>query len=67
MDRKEEILSQTVELRTLREATGNWNAAVMLNAGIILVSFVLLFFVREPRGEREELTPPQARLGGEPG
>ena len=33
----------------LRDSTGNWNAAVMLDAGIILASFVLLLFVREPR------------------
>ena len=36
---------------TLRDATGNWTAAVMLDAGIMLVSFVLLLFVREPRGQ----------------
>jgi len=52
---------------TLRDATGDWTAAVMLDAGIILISFVLLLFVREPGGEREELTPAQARLEGEPG
>jgi MFS transporter, ACS family, D-galactonate transporter len=52
---------------TLRDATGNWTAAVMLDAGIILVSFVLLFFVREPREEEEAPVSPRARLEGEPG
>jgi MFS transporter, ACS family, D-galactonate transporter len=31
----------------LRDATGAWNAAVMLDAGIVLVGFVVLLFVRE--------------------
>ena len=35
----------------LRDVTGEWNAAVMLDAGIILVSVVLLFFVRESRAD----------------
>ncbi|HET7478454.1 MAG TPA: MFS transporter [Rubrobacteraceae bacterium] len=52
---------------TLRDATGNWNGAVMLDGAIILISFVLLLFVREPRREREEPVPAGARLGGEPG
>lgn len=52
---------------TLRDATGNWTAAVMLDAGIILVSFVLLLFVREPREEVEAPAPPRTRLGGDPG
>lgn len=52
---------------TLRDATGNWNAAVMLDGAIILVSFVLLLFVREPRGEREEPVPAGTRLQGESG
>src|SRR5918998_2802102 len=42
---------------TLRDATGNWTAAVMLDAGIILASFVLLLFVREPREEVEAPAP----------
>jgi MFS transporter, ACS family, D-galactonate transporter len=42
---------------TLRDATGNWTAAVMLDAGIILASFVLLLFVREPREEVKEAAP----------
>jgi MFS transporter, ACS family, D-galactonate transporter len=33
----------------LRDATGNWNAAVFLDGGLMLVSFVLLCFVRERR------------------
>lgn len=33
----------------LRGATGSWTAAVLLDAGVILVSFVLLLFVREPK------------------
>ena len=52
---------------TLRDATGNWTAAVMLDAGIILVSFVLLLFVREPRGEVEAPASAPTRLEGEPG
>jgi MFS transporter, ACS family, D-galactonate transporter len=31
----------------LRDATGDWNAAVFLDGGLMLVSFVLLCFVRE--------------------
>jgi len=31
----------------LRDATGAWNAAVILDAGIVLVGFVVLLFVRE--------------------
>src|SRR5829696_658557 len=42
---------------TLRDATGDWTAAVMLDAGIILASFVLLLFVREPREEIEGAAP----------
>ena len=34
----------------VHHATGNWNAAVMPDADIILASFVLLLFVR--RGKR---------------
>jgi MFS transporter, ACS family, D-galactonate transporter len=52
---------------TLRDATGDWTAAVMLDAAIILVSFVLLLFVREPREEVEAPAQAQTRLGGEPG
>jgi ACS family D-galactonate transporter-like MFS transporter len=33
----------------LRDATGGWTAAVLLDAGLILASFVLLCFVREDR------------------
>ena len=32
-----------------------------------LIRFVLLVFPREPRGEREELTPAQIRPEGESG
>jgi MFS transporter, ACS family, D-galactonate transporter len=46
---------------TLRDATGNWTAAIMLDAGIILVSFVLLLFVREPREEVEGAAPAGTR------
>ena len=31
----------------LRDATGDWTAAVFLDAGLILFSFLLLCFVRE--------------------
>lgn len=51
----------------LRDATGNWNAAVMLDAGIILASFVLLLFVREPREEVVEPVLARSRLESEPG
>lgn len=33
----------------LRDATGTWNTAVFLDAGIILASFVLLLFVKESK------------------
>jgi cyanate permease len=33
----------------LRDATGNWQAAVFLDGGLMLVSFALLCFVRERR------------------
>jgi MFS family permease len=33
----------------LRDATGSWNTAVMLDAGVILASAVVLLFVRESR------------------
>ena len=46
---------------TLRDATGNWTAAIMLDAGIILVSFVLLLFVREPREEVDGAAPAGTR------
>jgi len=38
----------------LRGATGDWVAAVMLDAGILLASFVLLLFVREPKESSAE-------------
>ena len=38
----------------LRDATGEWHAAVMLDAGIILASIVLLLFVRESRAPSAE-------------
>lgn len=41
----------------LRDATGGWGPALYLDAGIILTSFVLLMFVREPRVERAEPAP----------
>jgi hypothetical protein len=51
----------------LRDATGNWNGAVMLDAGIILASFVLLLFPREPREEVQEPVTDRASLQREPG
>jgi MFS transporter, ACS family, D-galactonate transporter len=36
----------------LRDATGDWTAAVLLDGGLILCSFVLLSLVREKRGSR---------------
>jgi MFS transporter, ACS family, D-galactonate transporter len=44
----------------LRDATGGWSAAVLLDAGLILASFVLLCFVRE---ERVQAPPAAARPG----
>lgn len=38
----------------LRDTTGSWNTAVLLDAGIILASIVLLLFVREPRAASVE-------------
>jgi MFS family permease len=51
----------TILSGTLRDATGDWTAAVMLDAGIILASFVLLLFVREPREEVEGAAPAGTR------
>jgi MFS transporter, ACS family, D-galactonate transporter len=42
----------------LRDATGDWTAAVYLDGGLMLVSFVLLCFVREKKG-----APARARAG----
>jgi MFS transporter, ACS family, D-galactonate transporter len=36
----------------LRDATGDWSAAVFLDAGLILASFVLFCLVREKRPAR---------------
>ena len=41
----------------LRDATGEWHAAVMLNAGVILASAVVLLFVRERKGSSAEEQP----------
>jgi ACS family D-galactonate transporter-like MFS transporter len=41
------VLSPVVS-GALRDATGSFNAAVYLDAGIILLAFVLLMFVKEP-------------------
>lgn len=40
----------------LRDATGDWTAAVFLDAGLILGSFLLLCFVRE----RKAVSPASA-------
>jgi ACS family D-galactonate transporter-like MFS transporter len=47
------VLSPAVS-GVLRGATGDWTAAVMLDAGILLASFVILLFVREPRAPSTE-------------
>jgi ACS family D-galactonate transporter-like MFS transporter len=44
----------------LRDATGTWNAAVILDAGIVLVGFVLLLLVRETRRPASEERPSEA-------
>jgi ACS family D-galactonate transporter-like MFS transporter len=36
----------------LRDASGSWSSAVLLDGGLILGSFVLLSLVREKRGSR---------------
>jgi MFS family permease len=41
----------------LRDATGTWNTAVMLDAGIILASAVVLLFVRESKASSAERQP----------
>ncbi len=41
----------------LRDATGEWHAAVMLDAGVILVSVVVLLFVRESKATSAEEQP----------
>ena len=50
------MLSPTIS-GVLRDATGGWGPALYLDAGIILTSFVLLLYVREPRVERAEPAP----------
>ncbi|SIS93018.1 MFS transporter [Alicyclobacillus vulcanalis] len=37
---------------TLRDAMGNWSGAVLLDAGVILISFVILLFVDAQRGQQ---------------
>jgi ACS family D-galactonate transporter-like MFS transporter len=44
----------------LRDATGAWNAAVFLDAAIVLVGFVLLLLVRETRRPASEERPSEA-------
>jgi ACS family D-galactonate transporter-like MFS transporter len=49
------VLSPAVS-GVLRDATGGWSAAVMVDGAIVLVAFVLLLFVREtgaPAGEED--------------
>jgi MFS family permease len=41
----------------LRDATGTWNTAVMLDAGIVLASAVVLLFVRESKASSAEGQP----------
>lgn len=43
------ILSPAIS-GVLRDATGSWNAAIMLDTALIFAGFVLLLFVRERRG-----------------
>src|ERR671932_1573437 len=43
--------------RALRDATGTWNTAVMLDAGIVLASAVVLLFVRESKASSAERQP----------
>jgi ACS family D-galactonate transporter-like MFS transporter len=38
----------------LRDATGAWNVAVILDAGIVLVGFVVLIFIRETGAAQAE-------------
>jgi MFS family permease len=47
----------------LRGATGDWNAAVMLDASILFASFVVLLFVREPKEPTAE-QPSEAEATG---
>ncbi|WAH36309.1 MFS transporter [Alicyclobacillus dauci] len=46
---------------TLRDATGNWTAAVLLDSGVILLSFLLLLFVNQKRGEASALAQESLR------
>jgi MFS family permease len=48
----------------LRDATGSWNAAVMLDAGIILASVLVLLFVREPGAPATKEQPAEAEATG---
>jgi MFS family permease len=61
---------------TLRDATGNWTAAVYLDAGLIAIAALLFVFVRESQKsqllrERREgaaapATAPRERVGATP-
>ncbi|HEY0128918.1 MAG TPA: MFS transporter [Rubrobacteraceae bacterium] len=50
----------------LRDVTGTWNAAVMLDAGIVLVGFVLLLLVRESRRPASEEQPSEVTQDANP-
>ena len=45
----------------LRGTTGNWNAAVMLDAGIVLIGFVLLLLIREEKTPAVQEQPSEAQ------
>jgi MFS family permease len=42
---------------TLRDATGNWTAAIVLDAGLVAASALMVLAVREPRQGRSAGTP----------
>jgi ACS family D-galactonate transporter-like MFS transporter len=59
------ILSPAIS-GALRDATGNWHAALFLDTALIFVGFLLLLFVREARAARRERAAVSARPGVEP-
>lgn len=47
----------------LRDATGDWNAAIMLDTGLIFAGFVLLMLIREPRDVPATAAEPARQRG----
>lgn len=57
------ILSPSIS-GALRDATGNWHAALFLDTALIFCGFILLLFVREVRETRRAPTEETSRVSG---